>query len=212
MQKQTNANPTANTNPADVNQTKADSVNANWANVNSEDICNSATATEAPNAQAKEFKSIFSEAGGEMEFIINIPQDSQTGDTFIYILKNKPTTAKLESAFKKYGYKIALSGNVLIVTKNLLNFSISLTDKGKCQEVVIMTSDEPFKLGGAVTTEECKKMWAIARLADITKNNIYISWTNTIKLYNYWYMLAAKYGVTKEAVATTCKEKLGPVW
>ena len=200
-----------NKSPADAQkQTKVNpTTNANFLIANSTDVCNLATETEAPNAQAKELKSIFNEAGGEMKFIINIPQDSQTGDTFVYVLKNKPTTKKLESAFKKHGYKIVMSGDMMIVTKGLLNFSISLTDKGECQQVVIMTSEEPFKLGGAVTTGECKKMLEKARLADYYKNDMYTSWSNAIKLYNYWYMLAAKYGVAKEVIAKTCREKLG---
>ena len=202
--KETNTNQTANNNPIDTNPAITNLMNAD-----SSDLCNSAVEIEAPNALAKELKSIFNEAGGEMKFIANFPQDSQTGDTFIYLVKNKPTTAKLESAFKKHGYKIEMSGSVMVVAKKNLNFSISLTDKGECHEVVVMTLDEPFKLGGAVTTGECKKMLEIARLADYFKNDAYTSHTNAIKLYNYWYMLAAKYGVAKEVIAKTCREKLG---
>jgi len=173
------------------------------------DTCNSTTEIEPPNALAKELKSIFNEAGGDIKFIANFPKDAQTGDTYVYILKKKPTTTKLENAFKKHGYKIEMSGNIMVVSKDNLYLSVSLTDKGECQEVAIVTSDEPFKVGGAVTMAECKKMWDIAKLADYFKNDLYTSWTNTIKLYNYWYMLAAKYGVTPEALAKTCKAKLG---
>ena len=116
--KEINTNQTANNNPADANPAIANLLSAD-----SSDFCNSVAGVEAPNALAKELKLIFNEAGNETKFLANIPKDSQTGDTFIYILKNKPTTEKLENAFKKYGYKIEISGSVMVVAKNNLNFS-----------------------------------------------------------------------------------------
>ena len=208
-----NKNPTKNSKQTDTKPLAVvpDSITAESPDKykNSENTCNSATEIKAPNDLAKELKLIYSEAGGEITLAANFPQDSQTGDTFVYVVKNKPTTTTLENAFKKHGYKIVMSGNILLVTKGVLNLSISMTDTGGCQQVVIMTTAEPFKLGGAVTTEECKKMLDIAHLADVRYNNMYISWSNAIKLYNYWYMLAAKYGVTREIIEKTCGTKLG---
>jgi len=198
-----------NTKQATDNPTQAGPAVTDLMNADSSGLCASATETEAPDSQAKELKTIFNEAGGEMKFLADLPQDAQTGDTYIYVLKKIPTTAKLENAFKKHGYKIELSGSLMVVSKNNLYFSISLTDKGECQEVVIMTSSEPFKLGGEVTLRECQNFLEMVRHADIRNNNMYVAWTSSIKLFNYWFMLAAKYGVTKEAIEATCKQKLG---
>jgi len=177
---------------------------------NSEDACSSVTEIEAPNELAKELKSIYSEAGGEIILAANIGQGTQVGDALMYVLKNKPTTERLVSAFKKHGYKIAMSvNNILVVTKDKLALSISLVEGLECQAVVLMIIDEPFNLGGAITTGECKKMLDIARTADIRYNNLFVAMLNANKLYNYWYMLAAKYGVAREVIAKICEAKLG---
>ncbi|MFA5061722.1 MAG: hypothetical protein WC526_01085 [Patescibacteria group bacterium] len=178
-------------------------------NKDSGDMCNSATEAEVPNGLAKELKSIYSEAGGEIIFSANIGQGDQVGDALMYVVKIKPTTAKLENAFKKHGYKIALSGNIMVVTKDKLALSINLVEGAECQALVMMRIDEPFNLGGTVTTGECQKMLELAQSADVRSHNIFVAMLNAQRLYNYWYMLAAKYGVTKEAITKTCKTKLG---
>lgn len=195
-------------NPAKTEQTNGPAV-ANLMSAESSGICESATEIDPPNAQAKEIKTIFNEAGGQMKFIATLPKDSLTEETFIYVLENKPPAAKIEAAFKKHGYEIIVSDNAVLVSKNNVNLSISLADKDGCQEVVAMKVNDSFKLGGEVTQEECNKFLEIGRLADLRYNNLEVSWINTIKLYNYWYMLAAKHGVTKEEVAKVCREKLG---
>lgn len=204
IQKSTNATPAATADQVNVNKANADFVAAN-----ASDICNAAATAEAPNAQAKEFQAIFKEAGVEMTFLIDVPSDSKTGETFLYILKGKPVPEKLKNVFEKYGYKVTVSDNAMVATKNNLNFSINFTDKGECWQVSIMAFDGPFKPGGTVTEEECKIMWEITRRADVTKNDMYTAWTNAIKLYNYWYMLAAKYGVAPDVIAKTCRKLLG---
>lgn len=184
-------------------------ISTNLANAGSEDICNSAKEIDPPNDLAKELKEIFTEAGGEVIIIGSIAKDSLTGDVFVFVWKKKPTMKKLEDTFKKHGYEIEISGDVLIITKGKITLSVSLADKGECDEVTIMVSDKPFKPGGTVTKEECEKMLEITKLADVRSGRPDIFFPAAIKLFHYWSMLAAKYGMTKELVADICEKMLG---
>ena len=174
-------------------------------------LCDSAKEIKAPNDLAKELKSIFSEAGIEVKLTDNIQQDSSTGDTLVYVWKNKPDMEKLKSIFEKHGYKVEISGETLTAKKGDVILTIGLTEGLECQVINVRIINEQIKSSKKITDGECIEIMVDFRYSSYlltVKNDPPHSLLMSKKAYDEMDMLAIKYGTTRDEIEKDCKARI----
>jgi len=187
----------------------------NQTNTNSTNLCGPTKEIFSTNALTNELKSIFNEAGSEVKLTVDIGQNSQTGDTLVYVWKNKPTVKKLESAFKNHGYTVKISGEALLATKGNTALNISLADATNCQKIIVSIISTALKPGektaSAVSTEECAESVACFQYASYfltAKNDPADSALLAKKCYDQMDALGIKYSMTRDNIEKACRAKI----
>lgn len=173
---------------------------------NTADICGSTKEISSSNSLTNELKSIFDEACGEAKLTEDIQQDSSEG-TLVFIWKNKPEADKLESVFKKHGYKIEISGESVIAAKDNTTLNISWIEGINCRKITVRTTNGQLKSGGTVTVGECAELFAMAPKIDLRYNDLSASYPWTLKYYDKMAALEKKYGITQDELSKICKAK-----
>lgn len=182
-------------------------------NTNPTDLCGPTKEVAAPDALTGELKSILNEACGEVKLIASVEDNSAAVTDLVFVWQKKPTAEKLESVFKKRGYKVEIAGEFLTAKKGEETLNISWTGDTDCRKLgVRITHDGPaVKAKGSVTTAECAEMMVYARNADLRKYNynplVAMPWS--IKLFDRMAEIEKKYGITQDELSKICNAKVG---
>lgn len=167
--------------------------------------CSKAKEMATSNAQVKELKAIFKEAGCEVVLTEDTKLDSPTQGTLVFNWKNAPIPAELEAAFKKHGYKVEATDLFVTAQKGNTIVNVSLANDASCKTISVSIADKSLKTSNKPTIDDCASLFAMGPKIDMRINTLAESYPWTIKYYDMMAILEKKYGITQDQLSVACK-------